>query len=378
MPMYDTIAIQSAGFKLSPNHLKYGNTIDQNGNAISPNLLKYNLNYDDLYVIAREQNRIEILERYMWVNVPFGITADIIERILYYRGRGVLYYNEDLDKFQFLPFALYDMVDEYGRFTKCNSLVFTGSDSEKKDKKREIRAVKENIDLVYDLPYDKKTLEKIRKGHNYGIILNDSSLGLSQQPIIRSNYVKPILHLMATMMQIINTAMFGAADHNLIQVETEADYEALQTQIDAINQDILKGRRFTGIVGTFPITPLKTSNTYDVEGLFATFNSLSNLLKTINGIANPGIFDKKAHLLQEEQNLNATNADDIYYNGLRVRQEFCLMVQAYYGYPVWCSSKRTITEQQAFDMAQGETTDPDNTVQKNGYGGNKNDGNTGV
>ena len=103
MPMYDTVSIQAAGFKLSPNHLKYGNAIDQNGNAISPNLLKYNLNYDDLYTIAREQNRIEILERYMWVNVPFGVTADIIERILYYRGRGVLYYNEDLDKFQFLP-----------------------------------------------------------------------------------------------------------------------------------------------------------------------------------------------------------------------------------------------------------------------------------
>ena len=378
MPMYDLSAIQQAGIPITKKIAKYGNIVDQNGKTISRDPLKYNLNYDDLYVIQKEQNRIEILERYMWINVPFGISADIIERILYYRGRGVFYYNEDLEKFQFLPFALHDIVDEYGRFTMCNSLVFTGSDSEKKDKKREIRAVKENIELVYDLPYSKDMLENIRKKKNYGIILNDSSLGLSQQPIIRANYVKPVLHLMATMMQIINTAIFGSADHSLLQVESEADYEALNTQIDAINQDILKGRRFTGIIGTFPITPLKTSSTYDVEGLFATYNSLSNLLKTINGIANPGLFDKKAHLLQEEQNLNETNADDIYYNGLRMRQEFCLMVQAYYGYPVWCSSKRTITEQQAFDMAQGETTDPDNTVQKNGYGGNNNDGNARV
>lgn len=378
MPMYDLSPIEQAGIPITKKLAKYGNIVDQNGKTISRDPLKYNLNYDDLYVIQKEQNRIEILERYMWINVPFGISADIIERILYYRGRGVFYYNEDLEKFQFLPFALHDIIDEYGRFTMCNSLVFTGSDSEKKDKKREIRAVKENIELVYDLPYNKDMLENIRKKKNYGIILNDSSLGLSQQPVIRANYVKPVLHLMATMMQIINTAIFGSADHSLLQVESEADYEALNAQIDAINQDILKGRRFTGIIGTFPITPLKTSSTYDVEGLFATYNSLSNLLKTINGIANPGLFDKKAHLLQEEQNLNETNADDIYYNGLRMRQEFCLMVQAFYGYPVWCSSKRTITEQQAFDMAQGETTDPDNTVQKNGYGGNKNDGNTGA
>lgn len=378
MPMYDLSPIEQAGIPITKKLAKYGNIVDQNGKTISRDPLKYNLNYDDLYIIQKEQNRIEILERYMWINVPFGISADIIERILYYRGRGVFYYNEDLEKFQFLPFALHDIVDEYGRFTMCNSLVFTGSDSEKKDKKREIRAVKENIELVYDLPYNKDMLENIRKKKNYGIILNDSSLGLSQQPIIRANYVKPVLHLMATMMQIINTAIFGSADHSLLQVESEADYDALNAQIDAINQDILKGRRFTGLIGTFPITPLKTSSTYDVEGLFATYNSLSNLLKTINGIANSGLFDKKAHLLQEEQNLNETNADDIYYNGLRMRQEFCLMVQAYYGYPVWCSSKRTITEQQAFDMAQGETTDPDNTVQKNGYGGNNNGGNAGV
>lgn len=378
MPMYDLSPIEQAGIPITKKLAKYGNIVDQNGKTISRDPLKYNLNYDDLYIIQKEQNRIEILERYMWINVPFGISADIIERILYYRGRGVFYYNEDLEKFQFLPFALHDIVDEYGRFTMCNSLVFTGSDSEKKDKKREIRAVKENIELVYDLPYNKDMLENIRKKKNYGIILNDSSLGLSQQPIIRANYVKSVLHLMATMMQIINTAIFGSADHSLLQVESEADYDALNAQIDAINQDILKGRRFTGLIGTFPITPLKTSSTYDVEGLFATYNSLSNLLKTINGIANSGLFDKKAHLLQEEQNLNETNADDIYYNGLRMRQEFCLMVQAYYGYPVWCSSKRTITEQQAFDMAQGETTDPDNTVQKNGYGGNNNGGNAGV
>lgn len=372
MPMYDTIALMQAGIPQTKKMLKYGNAIDQNGNTITPNLLKYNLDYDSVFAIMRQQNMIETLERYQWINVPFGLTQDLIERLLFFRGKGVFYFNDKIGKFQFLPFALNGLIDEYGRFTACNTLPFTGVDEDGKDKKKNQVLIYQDLELVYDLPYDEETLKKVRGNKPVGIILNDSSLSISQQPIIRSNYVKPVLHMMATLLQIINTAMFGAADHNLVQVQNESELMSIQSQIDAINQDILKGKRFTPFVGTFPITPLKTGNTVNLEGLFGTFNSLTNFLKSITGVANAGVFDKKAHLLQEEQKLNGSNSDDIYYNGLRLRQEFCLMIQAYYGYPVWCESKRGLTEAQEDNVLEGETLDPDNTQQGNLSGGNEN------
>lgn len=363
MPIYDTISIESAGITPSKKILKYGNAIDQNGQPITPNPLKYNLDYQSLYDIMRQQNQTETYERYMWLDVPPGLTADLIERVLFFRGKGVFYFNEKVEKFQFLPFALNGLIDEYGRYLKVNTLPFTGMEEKpKKDKeKRLITAVYQDLDIVYDLPYTEEAFRDIQKGKTVGIILNDSSLGISQQPIIRSNYVKPILHLLSTLIQIINTAMFGCADHNAVTVDNESEYESFNQQVDAINRDILLGRRFTPIIGKMPITPLKTGNTANLEGLFNTFNSLTNLLKSITGISNPGVFDKKAHLLQEEQALNGSNADDIYYNGLRMRQEFCLMVQAYYNYPIWCESKRAMSEVQAENMAMGETEDPDNT-----------------
>ena len=377
MPMHDTTALLNAGLPQNKNMLKYGNAIDQNGNAVTPNLLNKNLSYDSLFNIMREQNKIETIERYMWVNVPFGLTQDIIERILFYRGKGIFYFNDKVDKFQFLPFALNGVIDEYGRYTACNTLPFTGTDSEEKGKKKKNQTlVYQNLDIVYDLPYDKETFENINKHKTVGIILNDSSLSVSQQPVIRFNYVKPVLHMLATLMQIINTAMFGNADHNLLQIENESELDSMNTQIAAINQDILNGKRFTPIVGKLPITPLKTTNSADLEGLFNTFNSLTNFLKSITGVANPGVFDKKAHLLQDEQALNGSNADDIYYNGLRVRQEFCLMVQAYYQYPIWCESKRGMTEAQQEDLAMGETNDATNTQQKD-LKGEQNNGNAG-
>lgn len=377
MPMCDTNALLEAGMPQTSKMLKYGNAIDQNGNTVTPNPTRYNLNYDSLFAIMREQNMVETLERYMWTNIPFGLTQDLIERLLFFRGKGVLYFNDKVEKFQFLPFALNGVIDEYGRFTKCNTLPFTGVDEEdvaknKGSKKKMQTLVYEDLEIVYDLPYNEETFKMAKNKKTVGIILNDNSLAVSQQPIIRSNYVKPVLHMMATLMQIINTAMYGNADHNLLQVENESELESINQQINAINFDILRGRRFTAVVGKLPITPLKTSNTANLEGLFSTFNSLTNFLKSITGVANSGVFDKKAHLLQEEQKLNGSNSDDIYYNGLRLRQEFCLMVQAYYNYPIWCESKRGMTEAQSENMATGETSDPDNTQYNNLQGADKN------
>lgn len=374
MPMYDTISLTGAGIPLSKKMLKYGNAVDQNGKIITPNPEDFNLQYDSLYSIMREQNMIETFERYMWTDIPFGLTQDIIERILFFRGKGIFYFNDKIEKFQFLPFSLNGVIDEYGRYTRCNTLPFTGTDEETKDKKvkKPRILVYEDLEIVYDLPYNSEMFEKARKMKTVGIILNDNSLAVSQQPIIRSNYVKPVLHMMATLMQIINTAMYGSADHNLLQIENESELASIQNQINAINADILRGNRFTPIVGNLPITPLKTSNTANLEGLFGTFNSLTNFLKSITGVANAGVFDKKAHLLQEEQKLNGSNSDDIYYNGLRLRQEFCLMVQAYYNYPIWCESKRAMSEVQSENMMTGETTDPDNTQYNDNKGGDDN------
>lgn len=385
MPMYDTQQILAAGIQPSKKILKNSNAIDQYGNQITPNLLRYNLDYDSILKIMSVQNRVETLERYMWVNIPPGLTQDLIERVLFYRGKGVLYYNDKIDKFQFLPFALNGVIDEYGRFTRCNTLPFTGVDDDEnyssdikgKKKGKKPSYIYEDLELVYDLPYNKDMLQAIKDKKTVGIILNDNSLGISQEPVIRNLYVRPVLRMLATLMQIINTAMFGAADHSLLQVENESEYHSVKQEIAAINQDILRGNRFTPVNSMGTITPIKTSNTADLEGLFGTFNSLTNFLKSITGVANAGVFDKKAHLLQEEQKLNGSNSDDIYYNGLRQRQEFCLLIQAYYGYPIWCESKRGMSEEQAEDLQLGENMDTDNTQYNTPTGGNSN-GSTGT
>lgn len=363
MPMYDIQTILQAGITPSKGILKNSNALSRQGERVTPDLIKNDLSYDSMFGIMRHQNMIETLERYQWLDLPPGITQDLIERVLFFRGKGVFYFNDKVDKFQFLPFALNGLIDEYGRYLRVNTLPFTGvTEKEEEDEKKKPKSyVYEDLEIVYDLPYTKEMLEDIASMKIRGIILNDNSLSISQNPVIRNNFVRPVLSMMSSLMMIIHTAMYGAADHSVIQVQDEGQLDTINVGIQKINQDILHGKRFTVVSGALPITPIKTANSGDLEGLFGTFNSLTNFLKSITGIANAGVFDKKAHLLQEEQKLNGSNSDDIYYNGLRLRQEFCMLIQTYYGVKTWCSSKRGMSGAESENYSMGEIDDVDDT-----------------
>lgn len=51
--------------------------------------------------IMDEQNAVN---RYTWTGLPKGLTSQLIERILYYRGQGMFFRLQD--KFYFLPYTL--------------------------------------------------------------------------------------------------------------------------------------------------------------------------------------------------------------------------------------------------------------------------------
>lgn len=359
--MYDKTLYEAAGFRVNSKY-----AVDLYGSSNS-----YMTRVEDIQKVLEVQDLREFSERYQWVNLPRGISSDIIERILYYRGRAVFYYNDAVEKFQFLPFAPNNVIDEYGRWTHCNTFPFTGV-SENKGKKK---YTKMGIEVVYDdlfLQDDLFNPDEINRiikewetGSDKGIILNDSILGLSQQPIIRSNISKPMIGSMTTCYQIINTAMFASADYNLIKVSTQDDLNSLKGQIATINREILNGNRFGAIMGDINLDSLRTTNASSIQDLFETFNSLDNYRKSTMGVDNAGVFNKKERMLQQEQALNGSNADSIYSDGLYQRQRFCDLVNQYYGTNIWCLSKNMPTPGEMMN-GSGESYSGDEQVEEGG------------
>ena len=87
---------------------------------------------DDAYLqqgikhVLRIQDEQDAITRYKWYNLPSGITSELLERILYYRGQGMFFYMDADEKFYFLPYTLAGSIDVYGRFTEVTPLPFNG------------------------------------------------------------------------------------------------------------------------------------------------------------------------------------------------------------------------------------------------------------
>ena len=46
----------------------------------------------------------DAVNQFTWYNLPEGLNARLIERILYYKGQGMLFFLESTQKFYFLPY----------------------------------------------------------------------------------------------------------------------------------------------------------------------------------------------------------------------------------------------------------------------------------
>lgn len=69
------------------------------------------------------------VRRYQWVNLPKGLSSEMIERMLYYRGQLMFFKLDDI--FMVLPYTLRapdnsSGIDVYGRFTGITPVPFKG------------------------------------------------------------------------------------------------------------------------------------------------------------------------------------------------------------------------------------------------------------
>lgn len=81
--------------------------------------------------------------------------------------------------------------------------------------------------------------------------------------------------------------------------------------------------------------------------------SLDNLRLSGYGIDNGGLFEKKAHELQTEADLNGGPVGLVLQDGLTIRQNFCTIANSIWGLGMWCEPAQNI---------MGADTDGDGVV----------------
>lgn len=285
----------------------------------------------------RIKDEQDAINTFVWYNLPQGLNQRLIERILYYRGQGMFFYMKENEQFYFLPYALQSPddgpgIDVYGRYRGCTPLPFNGStssggDGTSKDKEKPwiIGLFKKPI---YDIPLEPLSIDEI---YDCCILLKDYSEQLAQKNLTRKDLQEPIIQHMAEIPCFARTALLNSTGVKGMRVANQADYPNVLDANAAFEKAAMEGTPYVPIVGSVDFQDLTDGQAAKAEEFLVELESLDNIRMSFHGIPNGGIFQKKAHMLETEAQMNAGVADSALRDRLAYREDFCDLVNAVFG-----------------------------------------------
>ena len=282
-------------------------------------------NIKALLRVLDEQNAVT---RYTWYNLPCDITSQELERMLYYKGQLCMFYFEPLDKFFFMPYALDGTIDFYGRFNRVHPVPMaegqTDIEKEQFSKQRDLLATIK-LDVLYDIP-----LEPVDP-YNTCVLLHDYTKQMSQTVISRQIVNDPILDVMADCFPLMRTALFNSTGVQGLRVNSQDEQSNVTAANQAIDKAALNGQRYIPVLGQLDFQDLAGGEVAKSEEFLLAMQSLDNFRLSLYGLDNGGLFQKKSHMLEAEQNMNAAHAKSPLDDGLMIRQHMCDIANAIWG-----------------------------------------------
>lgn len=274
---------------------------------------------NDIRRVLRVLDEQNAINRYTWFNLPNGLDGQLIERILYYKGQGMFFYMETDNTFYFLPYALDGSIDVYGRFKAVTPLPFNGTAQDKKDAwitgltKYPVYEVKEvDLDTFLD----------------GCVLLSDYSKQISQTNIARQILQEPILDAMAEAFPLARTSLIANSGIKGMRVNDEDQQSTVKAASRSITRAALNGDIWIPIVGNIEFQELTDGSALKSEEFLLYMQALDNFRLSLYGLDNGGLFQKKSHMLEAEQEMNAGNVGLVYQDGLALRQKFCNLVNS--------------------------------------------------
>ena len=283
--------------------------------------------------ILDEQNAIN---RYVWYNLPNGLDGQLLERILYYKGQGMFFYMPTDETFYFLPYALDGTIDVYGRFKGVTPLPFNGTAQDRKDAWITGMTRKPVYDIVSELEEEDNLFE------DGCVLLSDYSKQISQTNIPRQIVQDPILDAMAEAFPFARTSLIANSGVKGMRVNDEDQKTTVKLASKSVTKAALNGDPWIPVVGNIEWQELTDGTALKSEEFLLYMQALDNYRLSLYGLSNGGLFQKKSHMLESEQQMNEGNVGLVYQDGLTLRQKFCDIVNSIWGLGIWCEASETV------------------------------------
>lgn len=293
---------------------------------------------EDIKKMLRLIDEQDAVNRYVWYNLPANITSQELERMLYYKGQLCLFYDKDLEEFYFMPYALDGTIDFYGRYNTIHPVPMSAGTDDKASKAQAEYLANKKLRCVYGV----KTEIEEKDLYECTVLLHDYTKQLSQTILPRCTVNDPILDVMAEVIPMARTNMLTSCGIKGIRVQDADQQQNVQDASRSLESAALTGNPWMPIVGNIEFQELTDNATGKVQDYFLTLQSLDNFRLSSYGIDNGGLFEKKAHELQSEADINGGPVGLVMQDGLSIRQNFCNIVNSIWGIGIWCEPAENI------------------------------------
>lgn len=324
----------------------------------------------------------DAVNRYKWYNIPFELSSEEIERMLYYKGSLIAFVVDD--KFYLTPYALSGTIDVYGRYNTVKPVpMSSGTEEDSAEEKRKREKDLDNISrllsqLKLNVVKTPKDFEELKEEdlNNSAVILYDYTKQLSQTILPRFTLNEGFVNAESKIIPYMSTALLAGTGIKGLRVNDADAADETKRASAQIMESALNENLFVAMTAPVDFQELSDGSPLKSEEFLLALQSLDNIRKGTLGIENGGIFQKKAHKLESEQMGNESSVATVFQDGLSQRQHFCNIFNSIFGTNLWCMPGDAVLGQdvnldgQAYDIDDGTAAGSD----MGSEGGNDNGG----
>ena len=260
-----------------------------------------------------------------------------VERMLYYKGQLCFYYDKDLEQFYFMPYALDGTIDFYGRYNTIHPVPMTSGTDDKGNKAQAEYLANKKLKCIYGIVVDEDI-----DTDNVCVLLHDRSKQLSQTVLPRAQIQDPLLDVMAECIPFMRTCLLAGSGIKGIRVNDADQADSVHDASRSMKNAALNQEPWIAVEGNVEMQELTDGAVLKAEEYMLALQSLDNFRLSTYGIDNGGLFEKKAHELQSEADLNGGPVGLVMQDGLAIRQQFCNIVNSIWDLGIWCEPAQNI------------------------------------
>ena len=238
-----------------------------------------------------------------------------------------------------MPYALDGTIDFYGRYNTIHPVPMTCGTEDKGSKAQAQYLAALKLKCIYGIKMEEASPEELV---NSTVLLHDYTKQLAQTIIPRVNVNDAIIDVMAECVPMMRTSLLLSTGVKGVRVQDADQAASVFDGSKGVEQAAMSGEAFVPIVGSVEFQELTDGATAKSEEYMLAMQSLDNLRLSGYGIDNGGLFEKKAHELQSEADINGGPVGLVMQDGLSIRQNFCNIVNSIWGIGIWCEPAENI------------------------------------